>query len=87
MPKNQRHEWHETTGEDRVYHRALHFGGRWQFFTQDAETKEWIEHENVSKDYLERLYDVLHNKYRRKRCAYKLVLSIGKMLGKNPGDI
>lgn len=87
MPKNQKHEWHDTDGDERTYHRALHFGGRWQFFTQDPESKAWIEHENVEKDYLERLYEVLFNKYQRKRCAWKLVTSIGKLIGKDPTEL
>lgn len=79
----QRHQWHEDEGEGRVYYRATYHAGEWRLSSQPDGEEVWTEHDPIPVELLQRLREVVWNKYQRKRCPYKLVEKIDKMLGKD----
>ena len=48
--------------------------------------EEWINHDPIPDELLEKLRDVVFNKYQRGRCAWKLVAGLDKLLGRDPVD-
>lgn len=79
----QRHEWHESLDEGgQRFWRANFHAGQWKLLTKTERRGGWETIMEPTVEDWERLRDTLWNKYQRKRCPYKLVKSIDKILGR-----
>lgn len=88
MQIQQRHEWKEETDEGIRHFRGVYHSKKWKFSTamkgSRREPAVWENIEEVTDAHWEALRDVLFKKYQRKRCPWKLVEGIDKILGKDP---
>jgi len=87
MQRQQRHEWKEETEEGMRLYRGIYHAKKWKFTTAMKGTRRepsvWEDVDEVSEAHWEALRDVLFKKYQRKRCPWKLVEDIDKILGKD----
>jgi hypothetical protein len=82
------HEWHERTEEGVRYYRANHHGNKWTFITTLKTDPDWEAIDPVPEEIWRELRDILWRKYQRKRCPWKFIADIDKILGddvKEPG--
>ena len=88
MQIQQRHEWKEDTDEGLRFYRGIYHSKEWKFTTALKGTRsnpaEWEPIKDVKPEHWEALRDVLFRKYQRKRCPWKLIEGIDKILGKDP---
>ncbi len=75
------HEWRENTEDGVRYHRANHHAGRWTFQTTLKTDPDWETIPLPDKDHWLALRDILWRKYQRKRCPWKFIEEIDKILG------
>lgn len=79
------HNWREKTEEGTRYYRAEHHAGRWRLMTQLKEQRrgedEWETLDPAPEEVWRELRDIVWRKYQRRRCPWKLVEQIDKMLG------
>ncbi|MGJ8696451.1 MAG: hypothetical protein ACSHYF_09040 [Verrucomicrobiaceae bacterium] len=79
----ERHEWHITDGEEsHQYWRANHHGGRWTIMMKPDRDADWETIKKPENEHWEMLRDVLWRKYQRKRCPWKMIAKIDKILGR-----
>ena len=78
------HEWHERTPEGVRYNRANYHAGRWTFLTTLKTDPDWETVDPVPEELWRELRDVLWRKYQRKRCPWKYIEDIDKLLGDAP---
>jgi hypothetical protein len=78
------HEWHERTEEGVRYNRANYHAGRWTFLTTLKTDPDWETVDPVPETMWRELRDVLWRKYQRKRCPWKYIEEIDKILGDEP---
>ena len=78
----QKHQWREEDETGKRYFRATYHSGEWKLYSQYKDEEEWTAHEPIPDDLLEKMREVMWNKYQRGRCPHKLVTKIDKMLGK-----
>lgn len=76
-----RHQWREQEGDEVRYWRANYHGGRFELFTKDGEDEHWQKLDPPGKEDWMALREVLWRKYQRKRCPWKLVEKVDKILG------
>ena len=79
----QKHQWREEDENGKMMFRATYHAGEWKLYTQMKGDEEWDHHDPISVELLEKLREVMWNKYQRGRCPHKLVTKIDKMLGKD----
>ena len=85
----QKHQWREEgeDGEDgkddTKFFRATYHAGKWELYSQLKGDDEWMHYDPIPVELLEKLREVMWNKYQRGRCPHKLVTKIDKMLGKD----
>ena len=79
----QKHHWREEDENGKEYFRATYHAGMWKLYSQMKEEDEWTHHDPIPDHLLEKLRDVIWNKYQRGRCPHKLITKIDKMLGKD----
>src|SRR5210317_1468200 len=75
-----RHQWRETGDDGMRYYRAVYHGGRWTISSQLKDEEEWTPHDPPDLELWRNLRDVLWRKYQRKRCPWKMVEEIDKLL-------
>jgi len=80
-PGMARHEWHEGDGAERRFVRADYHGGGWTVSTRLRDEEEWTPYDPIDEEMWRKLRDVLWRKYQRKRCPWKLIEAIDKILG------
>lgn len=73
----QKHQWRE---EGKKLFRATYHAGEWKLSTQLKGEEDWEHHDPIPVEYLEKLREVMWNKYQRGRCPHKLVTKIDRML-------
>ena len=78
-----KHQWREEVDGIVRFWRANYHGGRFTFYTQTDAEEKWTSLDPPDQEVLEAFRDVLWRKYQRKRCSYKLVAKIDKMLGRS----
>lgn len=78
-----KHTWREKDEEGTTFYKATHHGGRWTMASQPKGEEDWIHYDPIPDEILERLRDVIYNKYQRGRCGWKLVAGIDKLLGRD----
>ncbi len=85
----EKHQWQDDSGEFAILYRAEHFGGNWTFSSQEQvggrgdDKADWIRlEEPVDMEHLHKLRAVLWNKYQRKRCPWKLIDKLDKVIAK-----
>jgi hypothetical protein len=78
------HEWHERTEEGVRYNRANYHAGRWTFLTTLKTDPDWETVDPVPEELWRELRDILWRKYQRKRCPWKYIEDIDKILGDEP---
>lgn len=81
----QKHEWREDTEEGYRYYRALYHAGRWNFSTTLKDDYDWTEDIEVGQEVWGQLREILWAKYQRRRCTWKIVESVDKVLKKEYG--
>lgn len=79
----QKHQWREENEEGKKMFRATYHAGEWKLYSQMKDDDEWEQHDPIPVELLEKLREVMWNKYQRGRCPHKLVTKIDKMLGKD----
>ncbi len=79
----QKHQWREENEEGKKMFRATYHAGEWKMYSQMKDEEEWDHHDPIPVELLEKLREVMWNKYQRGRCPHKLVTKIDKMLGKD----
>ncbi len=82
----QNHTWRERDEEGVTFYKAIHHGGRWSLNSQRKGDEGWEKHEPIPDELLEKLREVVFNKYQRGRCGWKLVAGVDKLLGRDPVD-
>ncbi|BCU76256.1 hypothetical protein [Luteolibacter sp. LG18] len=78
------HEWRERTEEGVRYYRANRHANKWTFITTLKTDPDWETVDPVPEALWRELRDVLWRKYQRKRCPWKFIEDIDKMLGDEP---
>ncbi|WP_372721459.1 hypothetical protein, partial [Novipirellula sp.] len=61
---------------------ATQHGGQWKLRSRLKSETEWTLHPVISLEDLETLYEIVSNKYRRKRAPYNHVLELEKLIAK-----
>lgn len=79
----QKHQWRDGLGEDQVLFRATHHAGRWELYSQLKGDEAWTHYDPIPKEHLEKLRELIWNKYQRGRCPHKFITQIDKLLGKD----
>ena len=83
----KRHEWHETLDEGgQRFWRANFHAGRWTLMHKTVRRGSWETIKAPSEEDWGKLRDTLWDKYQRKRCPYKLVVSVDKILGRTTDE-
>lgn len=82
IPAMQKHQWREDTDEGKMLYRATYHAGGWKLYSQLKGELDWLQYDPIPVALLEKLREVIWNKYQRGRCPHKLVAGIDKMLGK-----
>lgn len=82
----QKHTWRERDDEGLTFFKATHHGGRWSIASQRKGEEGWTHYDPVPEEVLEKLRDIVFNKYQRGRCGWKLVAGVDKLLGRDPVD-
>ncbi|MDP0492555.1 MAG: hypothetical protein Q7Q71_16030 [Verrucomicrobiota bacterium JB023] len=77
-----RHTWRDRDEEGLIFFKATHHGGRWTLESQRKGDEEWTTHDPIKREEWEAMRDVLFRKYQRKRCPWKLIENIDKVLEK-----
>lgn len=86
-PDMQRHEWHVSEGDEKhQYWRANYHAGRWKILRKAHKDEHWETIKEPSTEDWEGLREILFNKYQRKRCAWKMVKGIDKILGRSSDE-
>lgn len=78
----QVHRWREQEEEGLRFYKATHHAGRWTLQSQLKNEEEWEDHDPMKREDWERLREVLFRKYQRRRCPWKFVEAIDKILAK-----
>lgn len=76
------HDWRvrTKTGENRLW-RATKHGGKWAFMSRLQRSEEgWTEHEKIGLEDLQKMREVLFNKYQRRRLPWDDVVQIDAMI-------
>lgn len=74
------HEWRERSDEGLRFWRANLHAGHWSFATTLKTDADWEKLDPVPREIWEKLRDVLWRKYQRKRCPWKHIENIDKLL-------
>ncbi|MBK1834715.1 hypothetical protein [Roseibacillus ishigakijimensis] len=80
------HTWRERDEEGLTFYKATHHGGRWTLASQRKGDDEWTRYDPIPEELLEKLRENLFNKYQRGRCAWKVVVSVDKLLGRESSE-
>ena len=84
------HTWKERTEEGTLVYRACHHAGKWKLECApkvgraERDDVEW-EHVELTRAHWVTLRDVLWRKYQRKRCPWRFIETIDKLLEEMPG--
>jgi len=62
------------------YYRAEYHGGRWTIASQLKGEEDWTSHDPPDEALWRQLRDLLWRKYQRKRCPWKQVEEIDRLL-------
>lgn len=76
------HEWREENDGETIYWRANYHGGKFTMYRRPKEDDIWERLDPPTEAELEVLRDVLWRKYQRKRCPWKAVVTVDRMLGR-----
>lgn len=85
------HIWKEKTPEGTILYKACHYAGKWSLETApkvgraEKDDVEWTPVEFNRELWLV-LRDLLWRKYQRKRCPWRFVEEIDKLLEDMPAD-
>lgn len=79
----ERHEWSERTEEGKRFFRVNRVLGKWQFLTTLKTDPDWESIESPSEELWRELRDVLWRRYQRKKCPWKFIEEIDKILGED----
>lgn len=76
-----KHEWREINADgEKVYYRANHHAGRWEFYSTLKSDPDWTKHEVLPLEAMEQLREVLYNKHQRRRLPLKHLEQIEGMI-------
>jgi len=78
----QKHEWREEDENGKTYFRGMYHAGQWTLASQLKDEEEWTHYDPIPMELLEKLREIMWNKYQRGRCPHKLVTKIDRMMGK-----
>ena len=76
----QKHQWRENTDEGTRFYRAFYHASRWDFASQLKGEYEWEENYKPTQEVWQSLRDILWAKYIRKRCTWKIIQTVDKVL-------
>lgn len=78
---HNRHGWYEKTedGERRSIE-ATKFGRAWKIRSKTGTDGEWVTHDPPNLSDLERLREILWNKYQRRRASYEDVKGVEELI-------
>lgn len=76
-----KHEWRDFNEDgEKVYYRANHHAGRWEFYSTLQSDPDWTKHEILPLEVMEQLREVLYNKHQRRRLPLKHLEQIEEMI-------
>ena len=79
----KKHKWHEVIDESEVmYYEANYHAGHWTLRTILKSSEDWVYHQEISKENLEKLRQVLWSKYQRGRGSYAIINKLDKQIAK-----
>ena len=81
----QKHEWKKDTDEGLRLYKALYHAGRWSLASRLKKEYDWDEDYPLNQEIWQQLRDLLWAKYQRRRCTWKIVQTIDKILLKEYG--
>jgi hypothetical protein len=81
-----RHQWREGSGKELRFVRADYHAGRWTIHSRMRDEEEWTLHDPIEENMWRSLREVLWRKYQRRRCPWKLIEAIDKLLGDDPPE-
>ena len=85
------HTWKERTEEGTLVYRACHHASKWKLECApkvgraERDDVEW-EHVELTRAHWVTLRDVLWRKYQRKRCPWRFIETIDKLLEEMPEE-
>ena len=79
-----RHQWRDDTEDGTRFYCATHHAGRWSYTTQLKGEEDW-ETIEADQEFLQALREILWAKYQRRRCTWKIIQSVDKVLLKEFG--
>ena len=85
------HTWKERTEEGTLVYRACHHAGKWKLECApkvgraERDDVEW-EHVELTRAHWVTLRGVLWRKYQRKRCPWRFIETIDKLLEEMPEE-
>lgn len=79
-----KYQWRETTEEGTRFYRATHHASRWNISTQ-LKGEDWNDKFKPSQEVLQSLRELLWAKYQRKRCTWKVLSNLDKLLEQEYG--
>lgn len=80
------HEWRERTDEGLRFWRATLHAGQWSFQTTLKKDPDWERIDPVPRELWETFREVLWRKYQRRRCPWKWIEAIDRMLEEEDGE-
>lgn len=86
----QKHRWRDTveegTDEEGTrFYQANYHANRWTFMSQMKGDEDWDEEFQPTEEIWIALREILWAKYTRRRCTWKIVQSVDKILKKEYG--
>lgn len=80
----QKYQWREATEEGTRFYRATYHASRWNIATQ-LKGEDWTDKFKPSQEVLQNLRELLWAKYQRKRCTWKILSNLDKLIEKEYG--
>ena len=81
----QKHQWREDTEDGVRIYKAIYHAGKWVISTQLKNDLEWDETFKPDLYVWQQLRKILWAKYQRKRCSWKILETVDKLLQKEFG--
>lgn len=76
----QKHQWRNHTDEGTRLYSAFYHAGRWTFSSQLKGDEEWDDSFQPDQEIWQALREILWAKYQRRRCTWKIVQTVDKVL-------
>lgn len=76
----KKYQWRDQTDEGTRFYRAFYHASRWTFASQLKGEEDWDEDFQPDQEVWQALRDILWAKYTRRRCTWKIISTVDKVL-------